>query len=79
RDSCLDAADQLAVLLAPVLAAPVEGGAATAGQLVEAVWGLRWHLRGGSGAASISASTLVVRELWRSLTGILHALGAHCV
>ncbi|CAI5490247.1 unnamed protein product [Closterium sp. Naga37s-1] len=33
RDSCLDAADQLAVLLAPVLAAPVEGGAAAAGQL----------------------------------------------
>ncbi|CAI5503887.1 unnamed protein product [Closterium sp. Naga37s-1] len=33
RDSCLDAADRLAVLLAPVLAAPVEGGAAAAGQL----------------------------------------------
>ncbi|CAI5497348.1 unnamed protein product [Closterium sp. Naga37s-1] len=77
RDSCLDAADQLAVLLAPVLAAPVEGGAAAAGQLDEAVRGLRRHLRGGSGAAAIGASTLVVRELWRSLTGILHALGAH--
>ncbi|CAI7895113.1 unnamed protein product [Closterium sp. NIES-54] len=77
RDSCLDAADQLAVLLAPVLAAPVEGGAAAAGQLDEAVRGLRQHLRGGSGAAAIGASTLVVRELWRSLTGILHALGAH--
>ncbi|CAI5512984.1 unnamed protein product [Closterium sp. Naga37s-1] len=77
RDSCLDAADQLAVLLAPVLAAPVEGGAAAAGQLDEAVRGLRRHLRAGPGAAAIGASTLVVRELWRSLTGVLHALGAH--
>ncbi|CAI5528465.1 unnamed protein product [Closterium sp. Naga37s-1] len=74
RDSCLDAADQLAVLLAPVLAAPAEGGAAAAGQLDEAVRGLRRHLRAGSGAAAIGASTLV---LWRSLTGVLHALGAH--
>ncbi|CAI5533139.1 unnamed protein product [Closterium sp. Naga37s-1] len=77
RDSCLDAADQLAVLLAPVLAAPVEGGVAAAGQLDEAVRSLRRHLRAGSGAAAIGASTLVVRELWRSLTGVLHALGAH--
>ncbi|CAI7800495.1 unnamed protein product [Closterium sp. NIES-53] len=76
RDSCLDATDQLAVLLAPVLAAPVEGGAAAAGQLDEAVRGLRRHLCAGSGAAAIGASTLVVRELWRSLTGVLHALGA---
>ncbi|CAI7877303.1 unnamed protein product [Closterium sp. NIES-53] len=76
-DSCLDAADQLAVLLAPVLAAPVEGGAAAAGQLDEAVRGLRRQLRAGSGAAAIGASTLVVQELWRSLTGVLHALGAH--
>ncbi|CAI5506010.1 unnamed protein product [Closterium sp. Naga37s-1] len=77
RETCLDAADQLAVLLAPVLAAPAEGGAAAAGQLGEAVRGMRRHLRAGSGAAAIGASTLVVRELWRSLTGILHALGAH--
>ncbi|CAI5532592.1 unnamed protein product [Closterium sp. Naga37s-1] len=77
RDSCLDAADQLAVLLAPVLATPVEGGVAAAGQLDEAVRSLRRHLRAGSGAAAIGASTLVVRELWRSLTGVLHALGAH--
>ncbi|CAI7774252.1 unnamed protein product [Closterium sp. NIES-54] len=77
RDSCLDAADQLAVLLAPVLAAPMEGGAAAAGQLDEAVRGLRRHLRAGSGASAIGASTLVVRELWRSLTGVLHTLGAH--
>ncbi|CAI5505258.1 unnamed protein product [Closterium sp. Naga37s-1] len=59
RDSCLDAADQLAVLLAPVLAAPAEGGAAAAGQLDEAVRGMRRHLRGGSGAVAIGASTLV--------------------
>ncbi|CAI5521932.1 unnamed protein product [Closterium sp. Naga37s-1] len=77
RDTYLDAADQLASLLAPVLDAPAEGGAAAAGQLDEAVRGLRRHLRAGSGAAAIGASTLVVRELWRSLTGVLHALGAH--
>ncbi|CAI5537636.1 unnamed protein product [Closterium sp. Naga37s-1] len=77
RETCLDAADQLAVLLAPVLAAPAEGGAAAAGQLDEAVRSLKRHLRAGSGAAAIGASMLVVRELWRSLTGVLHALGAH--
>ncbi|CAI5521000.1 unnamed protein product [Closterium sp. Naga37s-1] len=77
RDTCLDAADQLAALLAPVLAAPAEGGAAGAGELDEAVRGLKRHLRAGSGAAVIGTSTLVVRELWRSLTGVLHALGAH--
>ncbi|CAI5492843.1 unnamed protein product [Closterium sp. Naga37s-1] len=77
RETCLDAADQLAQLLAPALAAPAEGGAAAVGQLDEAVRGLRRHLRAGSGAAAIGASTLVVRELWRTLTGILHALGAH--
>ncbi|CAI5532184.1 unnamed protein product [Closterium sp. Naga37s-1] len=76
REICLDAADQLAVLLARVLAAPVEGGTAAAGQLDEAVRGLRRHLRAGSGAAAIGASTLLVRELWRTLTGVLHALGA---
>ncbi|CAI5496575.1 unnamed protein product [Closterium sp. Naga37s-1] len=77
RETCLDAVDQLSQLLAPALAAPVEGGAAAVGQLDEAVRGLRRHLRAGSGAAAIGASTLVVRELWRTLTGILHALGAH--
>ncbi|CAI7797504.1 unnamed protein product [Closterium sp. NIES-54] len=68
HDPCLDAADQLAELLAPVLAAPAEGGAAAAGQLGEAVRALRRYLHAGSGAAAIGASTLVVRELWRSLT-----------
>ncbi|CAI5521909.1 unnamed protein product [Closterium sp. Naga37s-1] len=77
RDTCLDAADHLASLLAPVLAAPAKGGAAAAGQLDEAVRGLRRHLRAGSRAVAIGASTLVVWELWRSLTGVLHALGAH--
>ncbi|CAI5487351.1 unnamed protein product [Closterium sp. Naga37s-1] len=74
RETCLDAADQLALLLGPVLAAPAEGGAAAVGQLDEAVRGLRRHLRADSGAGT---STLVVRELWRTLTGVLHALGAH--
>ncbi|CAI5520608.1 unnamed protein product, partial [Closterium sp. Naga37s-1] len=77
RETCLDAADQLTQLLASALAAPAEGGAAAVGQLDEAVRGLRRHLRAGSGAAAIGASTLVVRELWRTLTSILHALGAH--
>ncbi|CAI7819093.1 unnamed protein product [Closterium sp. NIES-53] len=77
RETCLDAADQLAQLLAPALAVLVEGGTAAVGQLDKAVRGLRRHLRAGSGAAAIGASTLVVRELWRTLTGILHALGAH--
>ncbi|CAI7898717.1 unnamed protein product [Closterium sp. NIES-54] len=77
RETCLDAADQLAVLLAPVLAAPAEGGAAATGQLGKAIRGLRRHLRAGSGASAIGASPLVVRELWRSLTSVLHTLGAH--
>ncbi|CAI5529747.1 unnamed protein product [Closterium sp. Naga37s-1] len=41
RETCLDAADQLAQLLASALVAPAEGGAAVVGQLDEAVWGLR--------------------------------------
>ncbi|CAI5510851.1 unnamed protein product [Closterium sp. Naga37s-1] len=49
RETCLDAADQLAQLLAPALAAPAEGGAAAVGQLDEDVRGLRRHLRAGSG------------------------------
>ncbi|CAI7839189.1 unnamed protein product [Closterium sp. NIES-53] len=77
RDVFLDVADQLALLLALVLAAPSEGGAAAAGQLDEAIRGLRRHLHAVSGAAAIGASTLVVRELWRTLTGVLHTLGAH--
>ncbi|CAI7846178.1 unnamed protein product [Closterium sp. NIES-54] len=41
RDDCLDAADQLALLLAPVLAAPVRGGVGAVSQLDAAVRGLR--------------------------------------
>ncbi|CAI5492744.1 unnamed protein product [Closterium sp. Naga37s-1] len=63
RETCLDAADQLAQLLVPALAAPAEGGAAAVGQLDEAVRGLRRHLHAGSGAAAIGASTLVVLAL----------------
>ncbi|CAI7772587.1 unnamed protein product [Closterium sp. NIES-53] len=77
RDDCLDAADQLASLLAPVLAAPVQGGVGAMGQLDAVVWGLRRCLRAGSGADVIGASRLVVREVWRSLTGIRLALQAN--
>ncbi|CAI5486026.1 unnamed protein product [Closterium sp. Naga37s-1] len=76
RDDCLDAADQLALLLAPVLAAPVRGGVAAVGQLDASVRGLRRYLRAGSGADVIASSTLVVREVWRTLSGLLAALEA---
>ncbi|CAI5498599.1 unnamed protein product [Closterium sp. Naga37s-1] len=76
RDDCLDAADQLALLLAPVLAAPAQGGVGAVSQLDAAVRGLRRYLRAGSGASAISTSTLVVREVWRTMQGILHALQA---
>ncbi|CAI5509261.1 unnamed protein product [Closterium sp. Naga37s-1] len=74
RDDCLDAADQLALLLAPVFAAPARGGVAAVGQLDASVRGLRRYLRAGSGADAIAASTLVVREVWRTLSGLLAAL-----
>ncbi|CAI5497964.1 unnamed protein product [Closterium sp. Naga37s-1] len=76
RDDCLDAADELALLLAPVLAAPARGGVAAVGQLDAAVRGLWRSLRAGSGAEAIAASTLVVREVWRTLSGLLAALEA---
>ncbi|CAI5506259.1 unnamed protein product [Closterium sp. Naga37s-1] len=76
RDDCMDTADQLALLLAPVLAAPARGGVAAVGQLDAAVRGLRRYLRAGSGADAIAASTLVVREVWRILSGLLAALEA---
>ncbi|CAI7879274.1 unnamed protein product [Closterium sp. NIES-53] len=76
RDDCLDTADQLALLLAPVLAAPARGGVGAVSQLDAAVRGLRRYLRAGSGASAIGASTLVVREVWRTMQGILHALQA---
>ncbi|CAI7771727.1 unnamed protein product [Closterium sp. NIES-54] len=76
RDDCLDSADQLALLLAPVLAAPARGGVGAVSQLDAAVRGLRRYLRAGSGASAIGASTLVVREVWRTMQGILRALQA---
>ncbi|CAI5509853.1 unnamed protein product [Closterium sp. Naga37s-1] len=76
RDECLDAADRLAELLAPVLAAPARGGAAGVGQLGTAVRGLRRFSRAGSAADVIAAGTAVVRELHRSLAGLLAVLDA---
>ncbi|CAI7799098.1 unnamed protein product [Closterium sp. NIES-53] len=76
RDECLDAADRLAELLAPVLAAPARGGVAGVGQLGTAVRGLRWFLRAGSAGDLIGARTVVVCELHRSLTGLLAFLDA---
>ncbi|CAI5490266.1 unnamed protein product [Closterium sp. Naga37s-1] len=73
RDDCLDAADQIALLLAPVLAAPVRGSVGAVGQLDSAVRDLRRYLRAGSGADAIGATILVVRSVWQSMTGILHA------
>ncbi|CAI5496011.1 unnamed protein product [Closterium sp. Naga37s-1] len=76
RDECLDATDRLAELLAPVLAAPARGGVAGVGQLGTAVRGLRRFSRAGTAADVIGASTAVVRELHRSLTGLLAVLDA---
>ncbi|CAI5508651.1 unnamed protein product [Closterium sp. Naga37s-1] len=76
RGDCLDAADQIALLLAPVLAAPVRGGVGAVGQLDAAVRDLRRYLRAGSGADAIGAAILVVRSVWQTMTGILHALQA---
>ncbi|CAI5522497.1 unnamed protein product [Closterium sp. Naga37s-1] len=75
-DECLDAADRLAELLAPVLAGPARGGVAGVGQLGTAVRGLRRFLRAGTAADVIGASTAVVRELHHSLTGLLAFLDA---
>ncbi|CAI5505845.1 unnamed protein product [Closterium sp. Naga37s-1] len=74
RDECLDAADRLGELLAPVLAAPARGGVAGVGQLGTAVRGLRRFLRAGTAVDLIGATTVVVRELHRSLTGLLAVL-----
>ncbi|CAI5519129.1 unnamed protein product [Closterium sp. Naga37s-1] len=76
REECPDAADQLAELLAPVLAVPARGGVAGDGQLGTAVHGLRRFLRAGSAVDLIGATTMVVRELHRSLTGLLAVLDA---
>ncbi|CAI5503695.1 unnamed protein product [Closterium sp. Naga37s-1] len=66
RGDCLDAADQVALLLAPVLAAPVRGGVGAVGQLDAA-------------ADAIGAAIQVVRSVWQTMMGILHALQADCM
>ncbi|CAI7774248.1 unnamed protein product [Closterium sp. NIES-54] len=76
RDECLDAADRLGELLGPVLAAPARGGVAGVGQLGTAVRGLRRFLRTGTAVDLIGATTVVVRELHRLLTGLLAVLDA---
>ncbi|CAI7850099.1 unnamed protein product [Closterium sp. NIES-54] len=76
RDECLDAADRLAELLVPVLATPARSGVAGVGQLGTAVRGLRRFLRAGTSVDLIGATTVVVRELHRSLTGLLTVLDA---
>ncbi|CAI5535334.1 unnamed protein product [Closterium sp. Naga37s-1] len=74
RDECLNAADRLAELLAPVLAAPPRGIIAGVRQLGTAVRGLKRVLRAGTRDEVIGASAAVVRELHRSRTGLLAVL-----
>ncbi|CAI5526214.1 unnamed protein product [Closterium sp. Naga37s-1] len=75
-DECSDAADRLAELLASVLAAPARGGVAGVGQLGTTLRGLRRAMRAATAVDLIGATTVVVRELHRSLTGLLAVLDA---
>ncbi|CAI5486603.1 unnamed protein product [Closterium sp. Naga37s-1] len=75
-DECSDAADWLAELLAPVLAAPARGGVAGVGQLGTELRGLRRVMRAATAVDLIGATTVVVRELHCSLTGLLAVLDA---
>ncbi|CAI5487245.1 unnamed protein product [Closterium sp. Naga37s-1] len=80
-DECSDAADRLAELLAPVLAAPVlaapaRSGVAGFGQLGTALRSLRRVMRAATAVDLIDATTVVVRELHRSMTGLLAVLDA---
>ncbi|CAI5537373.1 unnamed protein product [Closterium sp. Naga37s-1] len=75
-DECSDASDRLAELLASVLAAPARGGVAGVGQLGTALRGLRRAVRAATAVDLIGATTVVVRELHRSLTGLLAVLDA---
>ncbi|CAI5503846.1 unnamed protein product [Closterium sp. Naga37s-1] len=75
-DECLEVADQLAEILAPVLAAPARGGVAGVGQLGAAVRGLRRSLRAGTGGDLIAASTEVVLELHRTQARLFAVLEA---
>ncbi|CAI5491763.1 unnamed protein product [Closterium sp. Naga37s-1] len=76
RDECLDAADRLAELLAPVLVAPARGGVAGVVQLGTALHGLWRFLRAGTAVDLIGATTVVVHELHLLLTGLLAFLDA---
>ncbi|CAI5520152.1 unnamed protein product [Closterium sp. Naga37s-1] len=76
RDDCFAAADRLAELLAPVLAAPALGGLAGVGPLGSAVRGLRRLLHAGTGSGAIAAGTVLVRELHRTLSGLLAVFDA---
>ncbi|CAI5521929.1 unnamed protein product [Closterium sp. Naga37s-1] len=76
RDDCFAAADRLAELLAPVLAAPAPGGLAGVGPLGSAVRGLRRLLHAGTGSGAIAAGTVLVRELHRTLSGLLAVFDA---
>ncbi|CAI5500872.1 unnamed protein product [Closterium sp. Naga37s-1] len=67
RGDCLAAADRLAELLAPVLAAPARGGLAGVGPLGSAVRGLRRLLHAGTESEAIAAGTMLVRELHRTM------------
>ncbi|CAI5532192.1 unnamed protein product [Closterium sp. Naga37s-1] len=71
RDDCLAAADRLAELLAPVLAAPARGGLAGVGPLGSAMRGLRRLLHAGTGSGAIAAGTVLVPELHRTMSGLL--------
>ncbi|CAI5491731.1 unnamed protein product [Closterium sp. Naga37s-1] len=76
RDECLDAADRFAKLMAPVMAAPVRGGVAGIERLRNALRGQRRVLHAGTAVDLIGATTVVVREIHRSLTGLLAILDA---
>ncbi|CAI5511022.1 unnamed protein product [Closterium sp. Naga37s-1] len=76
RADCLTAAAQFAFLQLPVLAAPATGGVAVS-QLDETVQDLTGHLREGGAVVTVGATALVVRQLWRTMRGILAALDAH--
>ncbi|CAI5535332.1 unnamed protein product, partial [Closterium sp. Naga37s-1] len=58
-EECSDAADRLAELLAPVLAAPARGGVAGVGQLGTALRGLRRVMRAATAFDLIGATTVV--------------------
>ncbi|CAI7742347.1 unnamed protein product [Closterium sp. NIES-53] len=66
RADCLAAAAQLAFLLLPVLGAPAMGGVAVS-ELDATVQGLTAHLQAGGGIEIVSATALVVQQLWRTM------------